>query len=39
MWVDTDPFNNGGEPKNNWKLAATYFDYGVPGYNNIPPLG
>jgi hypothetical protein len=36
MWIDTDPFSNDGEPKNNWKLAATYIDYGVPRYNNIP---
>jgi hypothetical protein len=36
MWVDTDPIDNDGEPKNNWKSAATYLDYGVPEYNNIP---
>jgi hypothetical protein len=36
MWVDTDPFNAGGEPNNNWKLAATYEDRGVSGYKNIP---
>jgi len=36
MWVDTDPFDNDGKPKNNWQLAATYTDNGVSGYKNIP---
>ena len=36
MWVDTDPFDRNGKPNNDWRLAATYSDYGVPGYNNVP---
>lgn len=36
MWVDIDPFDINGQPKNNWRLAATYSDYGVPGYNYVP---
>lgn len=36
MWVDNDPFDQNGAPKNNWTLAATYHDVGTSGYNNIP---
>lgn len=36
MWVDVDPFDSNGEPKNGWKLAATYIDSGTPVYNNVP---
>ena len=36
MWIDTNPFDSSGTPANNWLLAATYKDTGVPEYNNIP---
>lgn len=36
MWVDVDPFDQNGAPKNGWVLAATYHDVGTSGYNNIP---
>jgi hypothetical protein len=36
MWIDTNPFDSNGKPANNWVVAATYEDNGVPGYNNIP---
>lgn len=35
MWVDLDPFDSNGKPKNGWKLAAMYLDKGTPGYKNI----
>jgi hypothetical protein len=36
MWVDVDPFDVDGKPKNNWKLAATFIDKGTKEYKNIP---
>lgn len=36
IWVDTNPFDSNGKPANNWVLAATYKDNGVPEYNYIP---
>ena len=36
MWVDTDPFDTNGKPKNGWKWAAVYLDKGTSGYKNIP---
>jgi hypothetical protein len=36
MWVDTNPFDLNEKPANNWVLAATYKDKGVPEYKNIP---
>jgi len=44
MWVDKDPIDNNGKPKNGWKLAATYEDKGIKNFRkddktfNYPPL-
>ena len=46
MWVDEDPIDSNGKPKNGWKLAATYEDKGVKNYHddehheivNYPPV-
>jgi hypothetical protein len=32
MWIDEDPFDDNGNPKNGWKKAATYEDIGVTNY-------
>ncbi|HET7283062.1 MAG TPA: hypothetical protein VFI70_00100 [Nitrososphaeraceae archaeon] len=36
MWVDLDPFDGNGKPRNSWKPAATYVDKGTSGYGNVP---
>ena len=35
MWVDEDPFDDDGKPKNGWKKAATYEDKGVENLLNL----
>jgi len=46
LYVDTDPFDDNGKPRNNWKLKAEWIDKGTTrtkkedgkekGYNGIP---
>jgi hypothetical protein len=45
MWMDQDPFDKYGKPKNGWTKAATYKDKGVNYHDkdhdetfNYPPL-
>jgi hypothetical protein len=36
MWVDSDPFTNGGEINNNWVKVAEYKDEGCKEYDHVP---